>query len=123
MEKDLFLDVCCFFVGKCRFYVSKILNDCGVDPDRGIRVLIKRNLIKVRKNNKFGMHPLLRQMEREISHEILRKEPRKISGLWRDEDTKHAFSRNTVRTFLFYGFETSFGSVLCFLSCNILFFS
>ncbi|XP_027907376.1 TMV resistance protein N-like [Vigna unguiculata] len=96
MEKDLFLDVCCFFIGKCRFYVTKILNGCGVDPDRGIRVLIKRNLVKVRKNNKFGMHPLLRQMGREISHEILSKEPEKISGLWLDEDAEHALSRNTL---------------------------
>jgi len=28
MEKDLFLDVCCFFVGKGRAYVTKILNEC-----------------------------------------------------------------------------------------------
>ncbi|XP_027907361.1 TMV resistance protein N-like isoform X2 [Vigna unguiculata] len=95
MEKDLFLDVCCFFIGKCKFYVTKILNDCGVDPDSGIRVLIKRNLVKIRKNNKVGMHPLLRQMGREISHEILRKEPEKISGLWLDEDMEHALSRNS----------------------------
>jgi len=39
-EKDLFLDVCCFFVGKDITYVTKILNVCGVDPDWGIRLLI-----------------------------------------------------------------------------------
>ncbi|KAK8464580.1 hypothetical protein PHAVU_010G027801 [Phaseolus vulgaris] len=75
MEKDLFLDVCCFFVGKSRAYVTKILNGCGVDHDSGIRVLIKRKLIKVKENNKFGMHHLLREMGREIIRQISGKGP------------------------------------------------
>ncbi|XP_068478245.1 disease resistance protein RUN1-like [Phaseolus vulgaris] len=66
MEKDLFLDVCCSFVGKGRAYVTKILNGCGVDADTGIRALIERSLIKIKKNNKLGMHPLLQEMGREI---------------------------------------------------------
>jgi len=49
IEKDLFLHVCCFFVGKGRTYATKILNGCGVDADSGIRVLIERSLIKVKK--------------------------------------------------------------------------
>ncbi|KAK8464577.1 hypothetical protein PHAVU_010G027500 [Phaseolus vulgaris] len=96
IEKDLFLDVCCFFVGKSRAYVTKILNGCGVDSDSGIRVLIKRNLIKVKENNKFGMHHLLREMGREIISEISRKESGKNSRLWPHEDLKHEFSVNTL---------------------------
>ena len=110
IEKDLFLDVCWLFVGKSRAYVTKILNGCGVDHDSGIRVLIKRNLIKVKENNKFGMHHLLREMGREIIREISGKESGKNGRLWLEEDLKHALSENTVRTFLIYGFETSFGS-------------
>jgi len=72
-EKDLFLDVCCFFVGKDITYVTKILNICGVDPDRGIRVLIERSLIKVEKNNKVGMHPLLQEMGTKIVRDFSRK--------------------------------------------------
>ena len=121
MEKDLFLDVCCFFVYKGRAYVRKILNGCGVDADSGIRVLIERNLIKVKKNNKFGVHPLLRKMAREVILEISRKEPRNKNRLLLDKDMHHALLENTVRTFLFYGFETSFRSG-CFLTSNILFF-
>ncbi|XP_027905521.1 TMV resistance protein N-like isoform X1 [Vigna unguiculata] len=96
MEKDLFLDICCFFVGKGRAYFTKILNGCGIDADTAIRVLIERSLIKVKKNNKFGMHPLLRDMGREIIREISRNEPEN-SRLWLDEDMKHAPSKNTVR--------------------------
>ena len=118
-EKDLFLDICCFFVGTSRAYVSKILNACGVDPDSGIRVLIKRNLVKFKKNNKFGMHPLVRDMG---IREISRKQFVTNNRLWFDEDMNYALSENTVRTFLVYGFETSFGSG-CFLMCNIFCFS
>ncbi|XP_027906713.1 TMV resistance protein N-like isoform X2 [Vigna unguiculata] len=71
MEKDLFLDVCCSFVGEGRTFVKKILNGCGIyDDDSGIRVLIERGLVKVKKNNKLGMHHLLQKMGRQIIHEI-----------------------------------------------------
>ena len=86
MVKDLFLDVCCFFVGKGRAYVTKILNGCGVAADSGIRVLIERNLIKVKKNNKLGMHPLIQQMGRDI-HES-------SSSAW---FSKFVLTNNTVR--------------------------
>jgi len=91
MEKDLFLDVCCFFVGKGRAYVTKILNGCRVDADR-ISVLIERSLIKVKKNNKLGMHPLLQQMGREIIREISETERQ----LW-FVDAKYVLKDNTVR--------------------------
>ena len=99
MEKDLFLDVCSSFVGKDRAYVTKILNGCGIDADSGIKVLIQRSLLKVDKNNKLRMHPLLRQMGREILPQISGK----------------------VRTSFTYDFETSLGSG-CFLICNIFVF-
>jgi len=108
IEKDLFLDACCFFVGKGRAYVKKMLNGCGVDPNSGIRVLIERNLIKVRKNNKFGIHPLLRDMGSGIIREISGKEHGKNSRMWYDSDAEYALSENTVRTILIYGFETYF---------------
>ncbi|XP_022641633.1 TMV resistance protein N [Vigna radiata var. radiata] len=96
MEKDLFLDVCCFFVGKGKAYVRKILNGCGVDADSGIRVLIERNLIKVKKKNRLGVHPLLRKMGREVILEISRKEPRNKNQLWLDKDMHHALLENTL---------------------------
>jgi len=118
MEKKLFLDLCCSFVGKGRAYVTKILNGCGIDLDSEIRVLTERSLIRVNKNNKLGMHPLLRQMGREIIRQISRKETGKNSQLCFDKDAEYVLSENTVRTSFIYAFETSFGSG-CFLMCNI----
>ncbi|XP_068478251.1 disease resistance protein RUN1-like isoform X2 [Phaseolus vulgaris] len=92
MEKDLFLDVGRFFVDKDRGYVTKILNGCGIDADSGIRVLIERSLIQIKKNNKFGMHNLLREMRREIILEHGKSSPLRL-----DSDGKHALSENTER--------------------------
>ncbi|XP_027908040.1 protein SUPPRESSOR OF npr1-1, CONSTITUTIVE 1-like isoform X3 [Vigna unguiculata] len=95
-EKDLFLDVCCFFVGKGRTFVTKILNDCGVDADSGIRILIERNLIQVKKNNKLGMQPLLQKMGRKIIREISGKELGKNARLWFGQDAENDLLENTV---------------------------
>ncbi|XP_014516397.1 TMV resistance protein N-like [Vigna radiata var. radiata] len=89
MEKDIFLDICCFFVGKSRGYVRKILNGCGVDADIGIRVLIQCNLIKINKNYKFGMHPLLQEIGIKIIRENSRKDLGKNRRLWFDKYAKY----------------------------------
>jgi len=96
IEKDFFLDVCSSFVGKGRAFVRKILNGCGVDADSGIRVLIERSLIKVERNNKLGMHPLIQQMGREIIRESSRKEYRKNRRQW-FADATYVLTDNTVR--------------------------
>nr|XP_007134158.1 hypothetical protein PHAVU_010G024200g [Phaseolus vulgaris]ESW06152.1 hypothetical protein PHAVU_010G024200g [Phaseolus vulgaris] len=96
MEKDLFLDVCCSFVGEGRAYATKILNGCGVDADTGIRALIESNLIKVIKNNKLGMHSLLQEMGREIIREISREEFWMESRLQFD-DAEYVLTDNSGR--------------------------
>ncbi|ESW06194.1 hypothetical protein PHAVU_010G027900 [Phaseolus vulgaris] len=95
MEKDIFLDVCCFFIGKDRGYVTEILNGCGLHADIGIRVLIERGLIKVEGNNKLQMHPLLREMGREIIRQSCPNEPEKRSRLWFQDDVQDVLKKNT----------------------------
>ncbi|KAL2330854.1 hypothetical protein Fmac_018435 [Flemingia macrophylla] len=94
-EKDIFLDICCFFIGKDRAYVTEILNGCELYADIGITVLIERSLIKVEKNNKLGMHRLLRDMGRDIICESSRTEPGKRSRLWFEKDVLDILTMNT----------------------------
>ncbi|CAJ1949615.1 unnamed protein product [Sphenostylis stenocarpa] len=71
-----------------RGYVTEILNGCGLHADIGITVLIERSLLKVDKNNKLQMHPLLRDMGREIIRE---RSPVKLgnrSRLWCRDDVE-----------------------------------
>jgi len=98
MEKDIFLDICCFFIGKDRAYVTEILNGCGLHADIGIPVLIERSLIKVEKNNKLGIHNLLRDMGREIVRQSF-PQPQMRSRLWVHNHVLDILTEHTVRTF------------------------
>ncbi|CAJ2638999.1 unnamed protein product [Trifolium pratense] len=94
-KKAIFLDVCCFFIGKDRDYVTEILNGCGLFADIGIAVLIERSLLKVEKNNKLGMHDLIRDMGREIVRESSKEDPGERSRLWFQEDVHDVLTKNT----------------------------
>ncbi|XP_020205483.1 TMV resistance protein N [Cajanus cajan] len=99
MNKNIFLDVCCVFIGEDRDYVIEILNGCDrkLFADIGITELTQHSLIKVEKNNKLGVHPLLRDMGREIIRKssCSRKEPGKHSRLWFHEDVLNVLTNNT----------------------------
>ena len=62
----------------------------------GITVLMERSLVKVAKNNKLEMHPLIRDMDREIIRESSTKKPGKRSRLWFHEDSLNVLTKNTV---------------------------
>lgn len=112
-EQDIFLDVACFFKGKDKDYVIKILDSCGFYPSIGIRVLIDKSFITV-VHNKLWMHDLLQEMGwdivRKTSHKNPSKrrrlDPGKHSRLWLQEDVYDALTEKTVRTkfmvFLFF---------------------
>jgi hypothetical protein len=101
-EKDIFLDICCFFIGKDRAYVTKILNGCGLYADIGITVLVERSLVKIEKNNKLGMHDLLRDMGREIVRQTSVKNPGKRNRLWYHEDVHDVLTKYMVSVLLVY---------------------
>ncbi|KAL2318268.1 hypothetical protein Fmac_032144 [Flemingia macrophylla] len=95
MVKDIFLDICCFFIGEDRAYVTNILNGCGLHADIGITILIERSLIKIEKNNKIAMHCLFRDMGREVIREGSRMELGKRSRLWFEGDVLEVLAKNT----------------------------
>ncbi|KAG4940748.1 hypothetical protein JHK82_044423 [Glycine max] len=81
-EKNIFLDICFFFIGKDRVNVTEILKGCDLHAEIGITILVERSLIKLEKNNKIKMHNLLRDMGREIVRQSSLEEPEKRSRLW-----------------------------------------
>ncbi|XP_054779906.1 disease resistance protein RUN1-like isoform X2 [Prosopis cineraria] len=84
--KNIFLDICCFFINKDRNYVTQVLNGCGFNAEIGIEILIERSLINVNMHNKLEMHDLLRDMGRKIIRESPPKDPEDRSRLWFHED-------------------------------------
>ncbi|KAH1120918.1 hypothetical protein J1N35_004078 [Gossypium stocksii] len=95
-EKDIFLNIACFFKGEDKDMVTKILDGCGFFPDIGIDVLIKKSLITIDEDNKLLMHDLLQEMGRKIVYQESPNEPGKRSRLWEEKDTDYVLIENTA---------------------------
>jgi hypothetical protein len=97
MEKDVFLDIACFFKGMKIDKVIDILENCGYFPKIIIQVLIDRSLITLdRVNNKLGMHDLLQEMGRNIVFQESPNDPGRRSRLWSKEDIDSVLTKNKV---------------------------
>nr|XP_043629725.1 disease resistance protein RPV1-like [Erigeron canadensis] len=85
-HRSLFLHIACFFVGKDRDYVEKIL-----EPDysalSGIETLFESCLLSVSPNKKLMMHRMLQEMARTIVYKESPENPAKRSRVWKDEDS------------------------------------
>ncbi|KAG4123204.1 hypothetical protein ERO13_D11G312054v2 [Gossypium hirsutum] len=96
-EKNIFLDIACFFNGEEKDLVMKVLDGCECFPDIGIDVLIKKSLIKVGDDNQYlRMHALLQEMGRKIVEEKCVDEPGKRCRLWKERDVHHVLTKNTA---------------------------
>ncbi|KAA3472425.1 TMV resistance protein N-like [Gossypium australe] len=87
-EKNIFLNIACFFNGKKKDFVMKVLDGCEFFPDIRIDVLIKKSLIT--------MHDLLQEMGRKIVREKFVDEPGKRCRLWEERDVYHVLTTNTL---------------------------
>ncbi|CAK8533387.1 unnamed protein product [Lathyrus sativus] len=92
-EKEIFLDIACFFIGMDKNDVILVLNDCGRSAEVGISILVERSLVTIDDKNMIGMHDLVRDMGREIIREESPREPEKRSRLWSQEDVIDILSR------------------------------
>nr|XP_023922363.1 TMV resistance protein N-like [Quercus suber] len=94
-EKDIFLDIACFFKGFCRNYVVDILNSCNLYPIIGIQRLTEKCLITIDRHDKLWMHDLVQQMGREVVRQESPKIPGIRSRLWCYEDAFEVLTENT----------------------------
>lgn len=85
-QKQVFLDIACFFIKEDKEYPVFVLDHCGYFPHDAIRVLCLRSLIKIGDNNKFWMHDQVREVRRHIIHEENLKNPGKHSRVWDNEE-------------------------------------
>ncbi|KAM7478349.1 hypothetical protein LguiA_026562 [Lonicera macranthoides] len=65
-DKDLFLHIACFFLGKDANHVTTILNEHGFNARTGIQTLVHRRLLTIDRDSKLQMHQLLQDMGRDI---------------------------------------------------------
>ncbi|XP_055961393.1 disease resistance protein RPV1-like isoform X2 [Mercurialis annua] len=95
-EKDIFLDIACFFKGHDKDNVTNILNGCGFFAKSGISLLNDKCLITVSSDNKLGMHDLLQKMGNDIVSE--EKELGRHSRLCNPKDIYKVLARDMGTT-------------------------
>ncbi|KAK9940374.1 hypothetical protein M0R45_017038 [Rubus argutus] len=86
-EKNIFLDVACFFRGDNKIYATNILNTCGFFPKIGLEVLVDKALVTIEDDDTIQMHDLLVEMGRKIG---------RTSRLWSYEDISRVLTENTA---------------------------
>ncbi|XP_034674453.1 disease resistance protein RPV1-like, partial [Vitis riparia] len=92
-EKDLFLDIACFFRGKDSDSVGRILDSCNFSAI-GMKVLKDCSLISIL-DNKIEMHGLMQKMGWEIIRGEFPGQPGKWSRLWNPEDVHAVLTQKT----------------------------
>ena len=85
-EKQIFLDIACFFNRKCEDYVVNILQTLYDQPIIDIDVLKEKSLITTSRGKKLLMHDLLQELGREIVRRESLENPSQRSRLWLSED-------------------------------------
>ncbi|KAK2438847.1 disease resistance protein RPV1 [Trifolium repens] len=92
-QKDIFLDIACFYRGELEKEVAQILDYCSFSARVGMDVLKDRCLISI-SEGKIWMHDLIQEM----GHETVRLEcvndPGKRSRVWKSDDIHDVLSKN-----------------------------
>ncbi|XP_043700733.1 disease resistance protein RPV1-like [Telopea speciosissima] len=86
LEKQIFLDIACFFNGMDKHIACLIWQQRGFYPEEGIKVLCQKSLLKIGENNELKMHDLLGDLGKEIIREENLKVPGRRSRLWSHEE-------------------------------------
>ncbi|KAJ9554597.1 hypothetical protein OSB04_018642 [Centaurea solstitialis] len=86
MDKELFLDIACFFRGKWKDMAMEIFEACGFHPLIRIKVLRQKALITLSKEGSFEMHDLIQEMGHYIVRGENHKNPELHSRVWKDKD-------------------------------------
>ncbi|KAL5776141.1 hypothetical protein ACOSP7_009067 [Xanthoceras sorbifolium] len=92
-EKDIFLDIACFFKGEHKDSMTQILDGCYFSAEYALSVLVDKSLITI-SCEKIEMHDLLQEMGCEIIRQESVNKPGKRSRLHNHEDICLVLKRN-----------------------------
>ncbi|KAJ0882285.1 putative TIR domain, P-loop containing nucleoside triphosphate hydrolase [Helianthus annuus] len=124
-QKELFLDIACFWRRRRTCDAMEILGACNFYPEIGIEVLRQKALITI-VNGTFDMHDLVQEM----GHYIVRGEhpnnPEKHSRVWKDEeiinmcyeDTTMVKENDKIEAITYHGYSPCHDHSSCF--CKIV---
>ncbi|KAL4597993.1 hypothetical protein ACB092_11G028500 [Castanea dentata] len=93
-EKEIFLNIACFFNHKEKNDVVEILDYLDLFPDVGLGVLFDKSLVKYC-GHTLWMHDLLQEMGKNIVYKECPKELGKRGKLWLFKDINDVLTKNT----------------------------
>ncbi|CDY23146.1 BnaC09g19000D [Brassica napus] len=67
-ERNIFLDIACFFKGEPRDHVMRILEGCAFFPHVGVNRLAELSLLTISETERVEMHSLVQEVGREIAN-------------------------------------------------------
>lgn len=103
-QKEIFLDIACFFSGMDVRDVIPMWEDCKLFPAVGIEILKLKSLIKILDGSKIWMHDQLIDLGRHIVEQENYKEPALRSRLWRGKEAAEVLMEQQVGYFMNVGF-------------------
>ncbi|KAF3951540.1 hypothetical protein CMV_022824 [Castanea mollissima] len=77
MQKELFLDIACFFKGENKDCIRDILKSFGYYPEYNIGVLIDKSLITIEPKETIWIHDVLHEVAQEI---VSQESPKELGG-------------------------------------------
>jgi hypothetical protein len=118
-QKDIFLDIACFYRGHLENVVAQTLDSCGFSAHIGMDVLKDRCLISI-SEGRIVMHDLIQEM----GHEIVRKEcvndPGKRSRLWKHGEIYKVLRNNKVYFYVLQISHDNSFNLMYLLSCSLV---
>ncbi|KAM7522816.1 hypothetical protein LguiA_012718 [Lonicera macranthoides] len=84
-QRQIFLDIACFFIGEDYMNPFYFWEACGFYPRDGLNALVLGSMIKIEDDNKLRMHDQLRDLGRQIVREENMDKPGECSRLWCSE--------------------------------------
>ncbi|TYI62975.1 hypothetical protein E1A91_D10G287200v1 [Gossypium mustelinum] len=98
LEKNIFLDVACFFKGEKMDIVEKILSNYYMGAICGIRNLVDKCLLDSIDGYHISMHDMLEEIGKDIVRQKCKENPGKCSRLWfpKDVDQVLRYNQGTV---------------------------
>ncbi|KAL4618338.1 hypothetical protein ACB092_06G003000 [Castanea dentata] len=93
-QKDLFLDIACFFIGMEKNHAFKIIHDSNSVLESELGVLVRQCLVTIDCSNRLTMHDIIRDMGREVVRRKSPKVPRDRSRLWNHTDVVDALGHH-----------------------------
>ena len=87
-EKNMFLDIACFFTWNDAKDVMELLDALGSYAAIGVESLREKALVVIDRYGRLGMHDLVLEMAHFIATEEHSKNPKKHNKVWKSEDVR-----------------------------------